>query len=183
MHQEKPSDRTKADTNDTARRRDWVIRLGQAVRMWTNPDRRCRGGLAILEMALVLPLFLFLSFGMVEFGQYMYISHILDSACRDAARAAIPETAVAGDPAAAATRTLSLENIPYASVTLLIQDVSNSWVTVTDCSTVPAGHNLYVELLATYSQLPDVYRPFNDMTGHGISNTKVIQSTCTMTKE
>jgi Flp pilus assembly protein TadG len=183
MQQERQSDWTKADMNDTAPRRDWVIRLARAFHTRTNPDRHCRSGLAMLEMALVLPLFLFLAFGMVEFGQYMYMSHILDSACRDAARAAIPETAVAGDPAAAATRTLNLENIPYASVTLLIQDVSNSWVTVTDCSTVPAGHNLYVELLATYSQLPNVYRPFNDMTGHGISNSKVIQSTCTMTKE
>ena len=137
----------------------------------------------MIEMAVVLPVFLFLSLGMVEFGQYMYMSHILDGACRDAARAAIPETAVAGDPAAAATRTLALENIPYSSVTLLIQDTGNGWATVTDCSTVPAGHNLYVHLQATYSQLPNVYRPFNDMTGHGIGNSKVMVATCTMTKE
>jgi hypothetical protein len=183
MDQEKRSTHARAHTSGKAVHRDSVFRLARSVRMRTNPDRRCRSGLATLEMAVVLSLLLFLAMGMVEFGQYMYISHIVDCACRDAARAAIPETAAAGDPAAAATRALALENIPYSSVTLLIQDVSNSWVTVTDCSTVPAGHNLYVHLQATYSQLPNVYRPFNDMTGHGIADSKVIVATCTMTKE
>jgi Flp pilus assembly protein TadG len=137
----------------------------------------------MLETVVVLPMLLALALGMAEFGQYMYISHIIDAACRDTARAAIPETALAGDPAAAATRTLGQASIPYSSVTLLIQDVSNGWATVTDCSTIPAGHNLFVQITATYSQLPNTYRPLYNMFGVGISSSKTITSRCTMTKE
>jgi Flp pilus assembly protein TadG len=148
-----------------------------------NRAGRCRGGIAILEAVVVLPMLLALAFGMAEFGQFMYISHIIDAACRDTARAAIPQTAAAGDPAAAATRTLAQASIPYGSVTVLIQDVSNGWATVTDCSTIPAGDNLFVQITATYAQLPHTYRPLYNMTGFGISSSKTIQSRCTMTKE
>ena len=145
--------------------------------------RAHRGGIAMLEVIVVLPVLLFLSLGMVEYGQYIYMEHILESACRDATRAAIPATAQSGDPAAAATRTLAQENIPFSSVTLLIQNTATGWATVTDVSTVPAGQNLEVTLTATYSQLPNVYRPFNDLTGHGIPNNKTIQCISMMTKE
>jgi hypothetical protein len=110
-------------------------------------------------------------------------SSTIVSACRDATRAAIPATAQSGDAVAAATRTLAQANIPLSSTTILIQDTATGWSTVTDVSAVPAGHNLEVTPTATYVNLPHVYRPFNDLTGHGIPNNKVIQSICMMTKE
>ena len=53
---------------------------------------RCRGrgafrrGGAILEAALVLPILLALSFGMVEYGYYFFVKHTLQGAARDGAR-------------------------------------------------------------------------------------------------
>lgn len=158
-------------------------RIARTNRRWGNRACSLRAGIAMLETIVVLPVLLFLALGMMEFGQFIYIDHIIQSACRDATRAAIPATAQSGDPTAAATRTLAQANIPFSSVTMLIQDTATGWSTVTDVSTVPAGHNLEVTLTATYSQLPNVYRPFNNMTGHGISNSKTIQSISMMTKE
>jgi Flp pilus assembly protein TadG len=163
----------------TPRRRVWGLakaRSGFGV-------RRRAGGAIMIEMVVVFPVLLYLMLGMVEYGQYFYIRHILESACRDATRASIPATAQSGDPAAAATLTLGQASIPYNDVTLLIQDTANGWATVTDVSSIPAGHNLEVTLTATYAQLPGAYRPFNSLTGLGISTSKQIQCISMMTKE
>ena len=47
--------------------------------------RRRRGGNSTLEMCLVLPVLLSIAFGVVEFGQYLYVKHCFESAARDAA--------------------------------------------------------------------------------------------------
>lgn len=46
-------------------------------------------GNAVLDLALVLPLLLSLTFGAVEYGQAMFIKHALQAAAQDGARAAI----------------------------------------------------------------------------------------------
>src|SRR4051812_13398788 len=48
-----------------------------------------RRGNAVMEMALVLPILLALSFGTVEFGYFFYVKHTLQGAARDGARQAI----------------------------------------------------------------------------------------------
>ncbi len=45
-----------------------------------------RMGSAILEAALVLPVMLSLSFGMIEFGYFFFVKHALQAAARDGAR-------------------------------------------------------------------------------------------------
>ena len=47
-----------------------------------------RGG-AILEAALVLPILLALTFGMIEYGYFFFLKHTLQGAARDGARIAI----------------------------------------------------------------------------------------------
>ena len=52
-----------------------------------NPHRlRFRSGNAILDMALVLPLLIGLTFGAVEYGYALYIKHSLQAAARWAVR-------------------------------------------------------------------------------------------------
>src|SRR5213080_1747759 len=64
----------------------------------TNPRRlRFRSGNAILDMALVLPLLIGLTFGAVEYGYALYIKHSLQAAAREGARAAIVAGATATD--------------------------------------------------------------------------------------
>jgi Flp pilus assembly protein TadG len=137
---------------------------------------------AILEMVMVLPLLLFLGLGMAEFGEYFYVSNLFASACRDAARAAIPAAAIKTDPATAATRTLAQGNIVFTASMMTMVNVMTG-TTVTDVSTLAAGQGLQVTLTANYSHLPVAYRPFYNYTGKGIGNNKVIICKCTMVKE
>ena len=145
-----------------------------------SPRRR---GTAIMESAIALPLLLFLAFGMTEFGQYFYIASAFESATRDAGRFAIPATAQQGDPAAAATRTLSASNITFNSSWLIIIDLSAGGTVITDVSTVAPGHLLVVAMTATYYQLPGVCRPLYSFTGFGITNTKTVTAQCSVVKE
>jgi Flp pilus assembly protein TadG len=52
----------------------------------SNQDRR---GAAVVEFALVAPLFFMLIFGIVEFGQAFMVSQLLNSAAREGTRVAI----------------------------------------------------------------------------------------------
>lgn len=49
-------------------------------------DRR---GTAVVEFALILPVFLLLIFGMIEFGRAVMVQHILVNASREGARQAV----------------------------------------------------------------------------------------------
>ena len=55
--------------------------------------RRARRGNAVLETALVLPILLALSFGLVEFGYFFYVKHNMQGAAREGARVAITPSA------------------------------------------------------------------------------------------
>jgi Flp pilus assembly protein TadG len=55
---------------------------------------RFRSGNAVLDMALVLPLLIGITFGAVEYGYALYIKHSLQSAAREGARSAIVAGAI-----------------------------------------------------------------------------------------
>ena len=55
-----------------------------------HPRRR---GTEIIELALLLPILLLLSFGTVEFGYFFYLNHTAAGAAREGARARIPSGA------------------------------------------------------------------------------------------
>lgn len=73
---------------------------------WTG-GRLVRGerGAAIIEMALVLPLFLALLMGVLVYGQYFMLAHSVQQAANDGARASIAGLDTA-DRSAVATRTV-----------------------------------------------------------------------------
>ena len=56
---------------------------------------RFRSGNAVLDLALVMPLLIGITFGAVEYGYALYIKHSLQSAAREGARAAIVAGATA----------------------------------------------------------------------------------------
>ena len=136
--------------------------------------RRFRSGNAVLDMALVMPLLIGLTFGAVEYGYALYIKHSLQSAAREGARAAIVAGATAAnvqqavdDSMAAAgfaqskyTRppTISPANWPAAAAgTTITVSVTTSWGT--------AG----ISVLPTYLG--------------GISSAKTLTGATTMRKE
>jgi len=136
--------------------------------------RRFRSGNAVLDMALVMPLLIGLTFGAVEYGYALYIKHSLQSAAREGARAAIvagattanvqqavdDSMAAAGFAQSKYTRppTISPANWPAAAAgTTITVSVTTSWGT--------AG----ISVLPTYLG--------------GISSGKTLTGATTMRKE
>jgi Flp pilus assembly protein TadG len=149
-----------------------------------RPSARRTRGTAIMELAIAFPVLLAITFGLCEFGQYMYIKHCFEGAARDAMREAILATATQTQVTSTITSTLSQANVTYNSSWLTITDLGPGFSgTVTDVSTVAAGDELTLKLSATYSTIPCAVRPLYSMTGVGIGPTKTVVGECTMIKE
>lgn len=63
--------------------------------------RRAEAGEALVEFALVLPILLVLTMGMMDFGRAFFVKSLLDQAAREGCRAAVltrvPDSALIGD--------------------------------------------------------------------------------------
>lgn len=81
-------------------------------------SRRVRRGGALLETAIVLPLLLSLSFGLVEFGHYFYVKHCLEGAAREGVRAAIVQGAQNSDVTAAVSRAMAAASLQASGYTV-----------------------------------------------------------------
>ncbi len=81
-----------------------------------------RRGTALVEMALVLPIFLMVVLGVIEFGRAMMVSQIVTNAAREGARSAV----VDGSSNAAVTS--SIEDFLEGAVGIAPEDVD---VTIT----------------------------------------------------
>lgn len=142
-----------------------------------------RGG-SLVETAIALPIVTSMAFGLVEFGQFMYIQHCFEAAARDAARVAIMANATQSQVTSTITNTLAQARVTYNSSWLTITDLGPSGSgTITNVSTVPAGDQIQFTLSATYSQIPNAVRPLYQTTGFGIGTAKTVVGECTMVKE
>lgn len=74
----------------------------EKIRRMINKSNRHKNkrGAAMVEFALVLPLFILLVFGIIEFGRAFYTWSLMSEAVREGARAGVVET---NDTAATAT--------------------------------------------------------------------------------
>ncbi len=119
-------------------RRAAIIREAQRL---TRSERAA----AIVEMALVLPLFLTLLIGILIYGQYFLLAHNVQQAANDGARAAIVGLDAA-DRRAVAIRAVdrsmaSIGDYSPANRTIAVSETSEA-VTVALTYTVPADHFL-----------------------------------------
>jgi Flp pilus assembly protein TadG len=117
----------------------------------TNIRRRRRtgrAGSAVLEMSLIAPLLLMLSFGVADYSYFLYLKNTFQGAAQAGARAAVPYAATnanvtgangvvtkmltaAGVPSTNYTVTLSPSNISgIAAGTLITVTISANWSTV-----------------------------------------------------
>jgi len=108
--------------------------------MNASPTKFRRGG-AVLETAIVLPILLLMSFGLVEFADFFYLKHILQGAAREGARAAI--LAGVADPNAAVTQALTTAGLNTANYTIT--------TTPEDLSSAAAGDEIQVVVEGTWS--------------------------------
>ena len=95
-----------------------------------------RRGLATLELAVILPLFVLLVFGLIEFGMVFYVRHHMVHAARDAARHLATEGATGAEARAVALNRLAPINASF-SVAITVPPPAASGGDVTVAITVP----------------------------------------------
>jgi hypothetical protein len=79
------------DRNDDLCENCSVIAAADADRRWDRRSPRRRdGGAAAVEFALILPIFLAVLFGVIDYGWYFYQRFALSAAIRDGIKAGLP---------------------------------------------------------------------------------------------
>lgn len=117
---------------------------------------RNEAGAAMIEMALVLPLFIALLMGILVYGQYFLLAHSVQQAANDGARAAIVGLDAA-DRRAIATRAIDRSLRGTGRITLNARTVTVSEtteaITVGVAYTVPAGSFLRTTIIPVPSNI------------------------------
>ena len=147
---------------------------------------RRRGGNAVLEMAIALPILMYLAMGLVEYGQYFYLKQAFEAAARDGCRVAITPSATQAQIVSAISATLSESGVTYNPAWAKFYWVTAPGVNVaeSDVSGIVPGYAIQVVLSAQYSTLPNAVRPLSSLIpAAGIGTGKQITGTSTMIKE
>lgn len=133
---------------------------------------RVRRGASVLEMALVLPILLMLSFGVVDYGYFFFVKNTVQGAAQAGARAAVLASATNAD----------VTNIITTAMTAA--GMQNSGYTVTlnpsDVSTATAGNPVTVTISVSWGTVG--LHALSSSMG-GISNSKQIVGAAVMRKE
>ena len=89
-------------------------------------DFRCsEKGQALVEFALVLPIFILILFGIIEFSRVWQTVNVLSSAAREGARRAAVTAPDISQSTNAALRILNAANVSNATITVSGPDASN----------------------------------------------------------
>lgn len=88
-----------------------------------SKQRRSRRGTTIVETAVVLPVFLFLLFAIIEFAHAQLVNNMLNSACRSGARVGSVEGTSSADVVARINETMSPVISPD-EVSIFVNDAS-----------------------------------------------------------
>lgn len=83
-----------------------------------------RRGTAAVETAVVLPVYLLLLFGIIEFGHAQLVMNLLNSACRNGARIGSTEGTTTANVTARVNQTLGAV-VPSSKVTVYVKDASS----------------------------------------------------------
>ena len=149
------------------------MRNSSTVILFASPRRAGRrGGVAILELMLVLPILLMLSFGLVDYGYFFYLKSTVQGAGDAGARAAIVTGAANSDVTTAVSNVMSLAGIPSNKYTVT--------TVPTDVSTAATG--TYVSVTVSCSWGTVGYHALPVFAG-GISNSKQLVGAGSMRRE
>lgn len=142
-----------------------------------NPVRRstARGGTSLLEMSLVLTTLIMLTFGVIDYGYYIYLKNTFQGAAQAGARAAVPFAATNASVTGASgvvTNMLTAAGIPSTSYTVTLSP--------SNISGISAGTQITVSISASWGTVG------THMLGTafgGISNSKQVTASAVMQKE
>ncbi|RCS54241.1 pilus assembly protein [Bremerella cremea] len=102
------------DINATLRAPD--LRLDKACRLF----RLNRSGAAVVEFAIVAPLFILLIFGMIEYGRMVMVQQVITNASREGARRAVLDGATTSTAVAAVNEFLDTAAVNSGSVEVIV---------------------------------------------------------------
>ena len=145
-----------------------LIKAGDNVR---GRMLKRRGG-SMLELVLLLPILLMLSFGVVDYGYYFYLKNTLQGAAQAGARAAIPGAATNANVTTAVSNILTAAGLSSSNYTVTLSP--------TDVSTATAGSTVTVTITCTWANVGT--RALSSSFG-GISDSKQIVGVAVMRKE
>jgi Flp pilus assembly protein TadG len=139
------------------------------------PRRRthnARRASSVLELCLVLPILLTLSFGIVDYGYFLYVKNTVQGAAEAAARAAIPATATNSSVNTVITNMMAAAGLQNSGYTVAFSP--------TDVSTAAAGATVTVTIAVSWGNVGT----HTLSAGYGgISNSKQITGAAVMIKE
>ena len=151
--------RQASDTRRGARRPDASNLTPDAFGWWAGARKlagptlrrdRARRGAALVEFALVAPVFLLLLVGSVEFGRAIMVQEALTNASREGARVGILDGATSSDVSSAVNTYLAGMSISGATTA----------VTPTDPGLSPVGTQVTVSVSIPYSTVTWVPSPW-----------------------
>jgi hypothetical protein len=152
-----------------------MIRPIQMTRRDLSKGRRRTWGGSVLEAAIIVPVLVWLAFGMAEFSYFFFVKHTLEGAAREGARNAITPTATNTTVTAAANAQLTAAGgTGWGAVISFINPTTSS--TITNISGLAAGTPIEVELSCTWSTVG--VHPLGFIPG-----SKQVIGTCVMLKE
>jgi len=137
--------------------------LSQTKRHWV------RRGSTVLDLALVMPMFLSLAFGTVEYGYYFFVKNTLQGAAREGVRRAIVPGASSSNITSAVNQVMTAAG--FSSGEYSVSVLPAGW------TTAPAGTDITVTVSATWGSIG--VEPLPDALG-GISSSKVLSGTTVM---
>lgn len=141
-----------------------------------NVRRRRRRGNGVLEAALVLPVLMAMSLGMVEFGQFFYMKHSIQGASRDGARRAILGSTTHTNASNAVKNAMTAAGVTDATKYKVAFQNAQTSASITDVAAVTKGTAIKVTVTATAGAVS--VRPLGI-----IPASKAIVGTTTMIKE
>lgn len=99
------------------------MRRGSKLDKLCQSSRQVRRGAAVVEFAIVAPIFVLFVFGMLEYGRMVMVQQVLTNASREGARIAVLEGATQSDVISAVTDYCASSRVPIASDDVVIDPV------------------------------------------------------------
>jgi Flp pilus assembly protein TadG len=126
-----------------------------------------RKGTAVVEFALVAPLFILLVFGIMEFGRMVMVQQVMSNAVREGARVAVVDGATAEEVTEAVNRSLRMAAVPDAEVTVSPEDPGSAAL----------GDPISVTAQLTYGEVSWLPTPMY------VDRAHPLQASCVMRRE
>lgn len=107
------------------------------MKRWLKFLKRSQKGQSLVEFVLLLPVFVFLLFGIMEFGRLWETMNVLTSAAREGARIAAVTSPSVSQVTNAAQNVLTSANIQNVSINVTGPNATDEIIVTVSCNYIP----------------------------------------------